>query len=271
MGLRFIAISVILLSATISLAEQDMASYYHEKGLENLNNKSYERAIQFFDRSIAEDPAYWDAWLSKGEALFYSENYNDGLALCDEVLSNSKGPQGEKSAPFRMLDGSFSKAYEDKYGVPPITTLGTGASSGKMPERYQLALESYDEALKLNPNLTSAWNGKGILFGDTGRFDESINCFERVLSIDSSLAEVMNNKGVSLDRQGRHEESLACYDRAIELNPKLAQAWMNRARTLSLDMSLFAWAKQNASHAIELDPSLDNEESWMSWGYIHVF
>jgi tetratricopeptide (TPR) repeat protein len=69
----------------------------------------------------------------------------------------------------------------------------------------------------------------------------------------------------------KHNESMGCYDRAIELNPQLAVAWMNRARTLSLNLSLFSQAKANASWAIELDPSLENESVQMTWSYIQAF
>jgi len=271
MDLRHIAILVILICTPVSLAEDDLATYWYAKGQESLNNSSYEKAIDSFDRSIAEDRDNWDAWYGKGKALIGIENFDDGLALCDEVLGNPYGPQGERLAQFLALDGYFNKAYEDKYGKPTMTNPETGASSNDMPERYQLAMERYDEALNLDPNMTSAWNGKGIAFGDAGQFDESIKCFDRALSIDRTLAEVFNNKGVSLDRQRKNDESLACYDRAIELNPGLAQAWMNRARTLSLNLSLFSMAQQNACRAVELDPSLENETSLLTWSYIQLF
>ena len=143
--------------------------------------------------------------------------------------------------------------------------------SGEIPEIYRSVEKKYDDALEIDPNLTSAWNRKGIFLGTFCRFDESITCFDEALKIDSTLAEVWNNKGVSLDWMEKHNESMGCYDRAIELEPQLAVAWMNRARTLSLNLSLFSLAKANASQAIELNPSLENESLQMTWNYIQAF
>jgi len=128
----------------------------------------------------------------------------------------------------------------------------------------------FDDALVLDPNLTLAWNSKGILLGTICRLDESIACFDEALRIDSTAAKVWNNKGVSLDWNGKHNESLRCYDRAIELKPELAVAWLNRAKTLSFNLSLFSLAQANASQAIKLDPSLENESLQMTWNYIQA-
>jgi tetratricopeptide (TPR) repeat protein len=73
-----------------------------------------------------------------------------------------------------------------------------------------------------------------------------------------------------LDWNGKLNEYLRCYDRAIELKPKLAVAWMNRAMTLPLNLSLFSLAQANASQAIKLDPSLENESLQMTWNYIQA-
>jgi len=139
-----------------------------------------------------------------------------------------------------------------------------------IPGIYRSVEKRFDDALVLDPNLTLAWNSKGILLGTICRLDESIACFDEALRIDSTAAKVWNNKGVSLDWNGKHNESLRCYDRAIELKPELAVAWLNRAKTLSFNLSLFSLAQANASQAIKLDPSLENESLQMTWNYIQA-
>jgi len=269
MRLLFIIIFIILIGAPATLAKDMSASYWYEEGLKSLKSQSYEESIISFDSSIAEAPKYWDAWYGKGQAFYYQKKYEDGLDLCNIVLSDPKGPQGKSRARFTALEGIFSEAYQLVNYEPPIK--GYGMCSGEIPEIYRFVEKKYDDALELDPNLTSAWNSKGSFLGTFCRFDESIACFDEALKIDSTFAEVWNNKGVSLDWMEKHNESMGCYDRAIELKPKLAVAWMNRARTLSLNLSLFSLAKANASQAIELDPSLENESLQMTWSYIQAF
>ncbi len=269
MRLLFIIIVIILIGVPATLAKDMSASDWYEEGLKSLKSQSYEDAIINFDRAIAEVPKYWDAWYGKGQAFYYLKRYEDGLDLCNIVLEDQKGPQGKSRARFTALEGIFSEAYQLVNYEPPIK--GYGMCSGEIPEIYRSVEKRYDDALELDPNLTSAWNSKGIFLGTFCRFDESIACFDEALKIDSTLAEVWNNKGVSLDWMEKHNESMVCYDRAIELKPQLAVAWMNRARTLSLNVSFFSQAQANASWAIELDPSLENESLQMTWSYIQAF
>lgn len=264
-----ILILIITLTLSTAVISKDIpASYWYEKGLMSLNNCSYDEAIASFDSSIAESLKYWDAWYGKGRALYHLKKYSDGLDLCDAVLSDRNGPQGKSRARFIELDGLFYEAYELEYDEPPLK--GYELCLGEIPETYRSVEKKFDDALVLDPNLTSAWNSKGILLGTVCRLDESIACFDEALLIDSTAAEVWNNKGVSLDWNGKHNESLRCYDRAIELNPKLAVAWMNRAITLSGNLSLLSLAQTNASQAIKLDPSLENDSLQMAWSYVQA-
>jgi tetratricopeptide (TPR) repeat protein len=269
MRLLFLVIFIILASASVILAEGMSASYWYENGKESLKNRSYEEAIAYFDMAIADNPVDWDSWYGKGEALYNLEKYEDGLDLCNRVLSNPKGPKGVNRVRFINLDESFYLASKEINPDSPIK--GYSQCSGEIPEIYRSVEKRYDDALELDPNSTLTWNNKGIFLGTICQLDKSIECFSKALDIDPTLAEVWNNKGVSYDWQGKHDESMICYNRAIELKPKMAAAWMNRARTQSLNMSLFAMAQQNASRAVELDSSLENETSQMTWSYIQLF
>jgi len=40
---------------------------------------------------------------------------------------------------------------------------------------YDEAIKCYDEAIKLNPQLTEAWSNKGVVLGEQGNYDEAIN------------------------------------------------------------------------------------------------
>jgi tetratricopeptide (TPR) repeat protein len=270
MRLLLVLISLIVLSGAEFGAGTD-EKYYYEIGERLLSNGSYEEAVAAFDSSIAENGTYWNAWYGLAKAYYSLGKYEDGLELCDEVFDDPKAPQGESRSRFHAIDGDFRKAYWDAFDQPPITDPSIGSVSEEIPEAYRIALARYEEALELNPNSTQAWNSKGIILGSIGRMNESIECFDRALSINSSHAEVWNNLGVSIDWSGRNADSLGCYNRAIDLNPNLAIALMNRAKTLSTDMYSYSMARENASKAFELDPSLKNESSLWTWKYIYIF
>jgi tetratricopeptide (TPR) repeat protein len=264
-----LALLFLIIFCETAFAQEHDAGYYYQIGEGLLRNRSCEEALDSFKTSIAENPMYWDAWYGKGLAHYCLEEYQDGIDLCDQVLGNPQSSQGADLDRFLVLDGDFHKAYEDKYHQYPIEDSQSGLCSGEIPDNYQIAMERYEEALRLNPNSTLAWNSKGIALGSICKIDESIKCFDEALKIDPTLAEVWNNKGVSLDLNGKNNESMYCYNKAIEHNPKLAITWINRASTLSLNLSLSSLARENASQAIELDPSLENDIFMLpNWKYI---
>ena len=59
--------------------------------------------------------------------------------------------------------------------------------------RYEEAIKSYDEALKIDPKDAQAWNNKGVALGNLGRYGEAVTCFERALEIAPGLVLAKGN------------------------------------------------------------------------------
>ena len=51
-------------------------------------------------------------------------------------------------------------------------------------ERYDDALNLFEQAILLNQKDPDLWNLKGIALRSLGRYDEAIECFNRSLEID---------------------------------------------------------------------------------------
>ena len=121
-------------------------------------------------------------------------------------------------------------------------------------DKYYSALESFEKAIELKPDLAVAWFNKGAMLDRLGRYDEALESFEKAIELKPDLAEAWYNKGVALERLGRSEEALEAYERAIELKPDDTGAWFNRARLYALKGE-----RENAlsdlKRAVELDPS----------------
>jgi tetratricopeptide (TPR) repeat protein len=84
---------------------------------------------------------------------------------------------------------------------------------------YKTALNYYNEALKICPNITSIWNNKGLTLYYLGRYSESIECYNKALELDPNNTIAWCNKGNSLYKLKKYKESIECYDKALEINP----------------------------------------------------
>jgi tetratricopeptide (TPR) repeat protein len=95
-----------------------------------------------------------------------------------------------------------------------------------------VALDYYDQAIKIDPNYAYAWNNKGIALRNLGKYDEAIECYDRAIKIDPNYAGPWNSKGWALSNLGKHKDAIECYDRAIKIDPNYADAWNNKGVSL---------------------------------------
>jgi tetratricopeptide (TPR) repeat protein len=99
--------------------------------------------------------------------------------------------------------------------------------------RNEEALDFYDKALEINPNIADAYSNKGNSLSKLGRYDEAIASYDKALGINPRYAHAYNGKGVSLSNLGREKEAIASYDKALEINPDYADAYSNKGNSLS--------------------------------------
>ena len=75
--------------------------------------------------------------------------------------------------------------------------------------------KAYSKAILIKPNLTEAYNNKGIILQIQSRLGESIETYNRVLSIKPEYAEAYDNMGVALKNKGNLEEAINAHKKSI--------------------------------------------------------
>ncbi len=81
--------------------------------------------------------------------------------------------------------------------------------------QYDEALEIFDRVLGMNPEISEAWNNRGVALFRLGRAEEAIESYNRALAIEPQNLDALRNKGFVLRSQGRLEEALECYETAV--------------------------------------------------------
>jgi len=144
------------------------------------------------------------------------------------VLLWSTGCQSEpKSAtPLRP-------AVEDS---GPRLNASTYFAHGHLLERqgnYEGAVDQYQRALALAPQMTSARNRLGITLNKLGRHAEATAQFRQAVQQNPTDGYLQNNLGFSLYLEGRYTEALAALAAALELQPDYGRAHMNKGIVLA--------------------------------------
>ncbi len=133
--------------------------------------------------------------------------------------------------------------------------------------RYKEAIVDYDEALRLEPRDADAYNNRGGARCVLGRHEEAIADCDEALRLKPSMAAAHNNRGNAKHDLGRREEAIADYDEAIRLKPDYADAYNNRGVVKST-LGRYKEAIADYNEALRLKP--DHAGAYKNRGITHL-
>ena len=89
-------------------------------------------------------------------------------------------------------------------------------------EKFEEALECYNEAISIEPEVWDFWFSKGSALSELERFEEALECYNEATVLDSwkTRWEAWFCKGQVLSHLGRYEETFECFDEAIGIESK---------------------------------------------------
>ena len=98
--------------------------------------------------------------------------------------------------------------------------------------RYDEALQYFDKAIDLEPDIAEYWGKKGDVLYELSRYEEALKCCEEAIDLEPNNAEYWGKKGDALYKLSRYEEALQCFDKAIDLEPNNAEYWEKKGGVL---------------------------------------
>jgi lipoprotein NlpI len=82
-----------------------------------------------------------------------------------------------------------------------------------------LAMQDYDQAIRLKPDYADAFNSRGTLYADKGDLDRAVQDYNEAIRLNPekrTLAWALYNRGQVYAERGQHERAIEDYDRAIK-------------------------------------------------------
>ncbi len=134
-------------------------------------------------------------------------------------------------------------------------------------KQFDAAIESYKEAIKLNPNLASAYLGIGTAYGSVGRAGDAFEPMKTAVRLapDNVLAHI--NLAVTLSNLRRYDEALAELNEAKRLSPKDGRIYNMTGNVLS-STGKFEEAITNYKKSAELNP--DQSANYHNIGLMYM-
>lgn len=128
---------------------------------------------------------------------------------------------------------------------------------------YGKAIETFEQALKIDPTNKELWNNLGYTCFCAGFLEKAIQCFDKAIELDPTYKHAWYNKGYAYHGADLLEDAVRCYSKAIEIDPVDRVLWNNIGNAL-YNLGKYAESIPRFVEAIKIDP--DYEIAWNNIG-----
>jgi tetratricopeptide (TPR) repeat protein len=87
--------------------------------------------------------------------------------------------------------------------------------------RPEKALEDFNRAIKIKPEVAAGYLGRANTLNVMGRYEEAIEDYNTALEITPDLANAYINRGSAHSHLGAYEKAIADYEKGLELDPDI--------------------------------------------------
>lgn len=95
-------------------------------------------------------------------------------------------------------------------------------------KEYDLAIEYYNKAIKLNPIFAGAYLNRGAAFIEKHDYDLAIKDCKRVLRLKPKHISAHLNRGEAFARKHEYDLAIADFDKVIKFDPTYVDAYFNK-------------------------------------------
>lgn len=187
---------------------------YNNRGLAFTKVKSYDRALEDFDKAIKLYPNYTQAHINRGNVLREKHMFTEALSDYNKAIE---------------LEPNFHKTYFNR-----------GTLFLKIEKSVE-ALYDFNKAIDLNPSYTEAYVNRGLLFMNEKKYDRALADYDKAIDLNPNYTDAYVNRGNLFSMVNRYEEAISNYTEAINLNPDGATIFYNRGLTQ------YRWGKKDAA------------------------
>lgn len=129
----------------------------------------------------------------------------------------------------------------------------------KSKDLYDNAIEDYNKAIQLDPNLAQAYGNRGLTYLNKSQYDKAIEDFNKVIALIPDHPFGYINRALAHGYKGDYEMSIEDCNKAIALDSDDPSAYINRALAYS-SKGENDKAIENCNKALVLDP--DNVDAY---------
>jgi len=187
------------------LKEGGTPNEWFESGVQALNNRNYDLALQLFQRVEAADPGHKDLQKYLGRAYLATNQEQQAVdAFHKQIAAN---PYDESAY------GELGGAYQQQ-------------------QKYDDAIAQYKKQIEVNPLDPSPHTSLGLLYLQLKRFSDAVSELEKASSVQSNSPLLLASLGQAYIGAGDTQKGMAAFDKAITIAPT-PLVWNNVAYSMA--------------------------------------
>jgi superkiller protein 3 len=132
-----------------------------------VQDKKYHEAVREYETAVRLDP----------------KNANANLLL---GLTLANTGDLDRAAQYSTAAVALEPSYSGYYNLGLIYAN---------QEKYDLAIEAYEKAVKLNPNSYQAWYQMGLVYSTALKFDKAVEAYEKAVQLNPKFASAYQGLG----------------------------------------------------------------------------
>jgi tetratricopeptide (TPR) repeat protein len=218
-------------------------------------------AKEYLERTTKKFPENTEALLKLAELYFLVQQYQQAIDYVNKALKADnnlaqgyylKGNIYKETGDTAHAISSFETAVEqDAKFENAFVDLGLIYGARKNP----IAMDYYNNALKLNPENEYVKYAQAKLLQDLGKIDEAIQAYETLSKEKSDCFNCFYNLGaIYFENKKDNTKALEYFTKAIVLNPQYTEAYFARGLTYAR-MKDKASAKADYDMCLKLQPN----------------
>ena len=215
------------------------------QGDQFLREKQYQQAIDYYNNGLKKLPNtkgqvrnFEPVWLKKAKAQRQLNEYEAALQTCSTALKYYQSPQ--------------------LWNCKALTLYSL--------DRYDSAVNAYDEAIKIAPEDVWLWNNRGEAYARLQQTEKAVFDFKRAIDLAPGKSFVSwNNLGKLYYQQQEYTQAIEAYEQALTVKPDYLPALIGLGNVRK-SSKLYDQAVESYNQALAINP--DYHEAWYGKGSV---
>ncbi|MFN7412359.1 MAG: tetratricopeptide repeat-containing serine protease family protein [Dolichospermum sp.] len=236
---------------------------YYGKGLALYWSGKDIEAITAWELAVKSQPDFVPVWNALSLIYRESKQLDKALVAINQAIRLQPNNPNLYSQKFGVLS-DLKRYREAEVAINKAIELSPraafysnrGVAKDELGDK-QGAIDNYNQAIKINPNLAQAYNNRGLTKYELGDKQGAIDDYNQAIKINPNYAQAYTNRGNAKSELGDKQGAIDDYNQAIKINPNFAEAYYNRGVAKD-ELGDKQGAIDDYNQAIKINPNYAN-------------